>query len=92
MVSHDHHIVSLRIYQRYAIIKVFTTVLRSLHDEVDRICFCILGLEDVFLRICSYIKIVTELCLVLWKGYERRSKCRSHETAMVRAVRSHSTE
>ena len=93
VVTHNHHIVASLVDERYSVIERFAvcTVL-SLYDEVDRVCLCILSLEDVLFFCVCHIKIVTELRLVFRKGHERILECRSHEAAVIRAVRRHCTE
>ena len=92
VVSHDEHIVSCLIDERNPVIKAFASVLRTLHDEIDRVCLGILGLEDVFLFICTHIQIVTQLCIVVRESDERSIKRRGHESSVLRTVRSHCSE
>ena len=92
VVSHDEHIVSCLIDERNPVIKALASVLRTLHDEIDRVRLGILGLEDVFLFICTHIQIVTQLCIVIREGDERNIERRGHESSVLRTVWSHCSE
>ena len=92
MVSQDRDILSSLVDDGHSVIEVFSTVVRTLHDEVDRSIHSILCLEDIFFLICSYIQEVTELCCILRKSDKRSVDIMRHLETMLRAIRCHCSE
>ena len=80
------------INESYTVVKILTSRIRALDDEVYRIRRCVFCLEDIFLCSSAHIEIITELCLVVRKGDKRICKRRSDKSAMLRAIRSHCSE
>ena len=92
VVSIDSDILTVLINDGNTIIKILATVLRSLHDKIDRIVSRVFSLENVFFGISTYIKEIAELRCIVRKSDERSFQIVRSFKTMLWTIWSDSTE